>query len=68
MKVPLLLRMPEEIKAQLVDDAKLKGMTLTGLILSILNIYLAQQNKCMLALSKKGIAMLYDVLRQGFMG
>ncbi|WP_288864274.1 hypothetical protein [uncultured Megasphaera sp.] len=46
MKVPLLLRMPEEIKAQLVDDAKLKGMTLTGLILSILNIYLAQQNKC----------------------
>lgn len=45
MKVPLLLRMPETIKVQLADDAKAKGMTLTGLILSILNIYLAQQTK-----------------------
>lgn len=39
MKVPLLLRMPITLKEWLTEDAKERGMTLTGLILAILNEY-----------------------------
>ena len=39
MKVPLLLRMPITLKEWLTKDAKERGLTLTGLILSILNDY-----------------------------
>lgn len=44
MKVPLLLRMPIALKEWLTNDAKERGMTLTGLILSILNEYRDQMN------------------------
>lgn len=45
MKVPLLLRMPEALKEWLMEDAKARGMTLTGLILSILSTYREQQKE-----------------------
>lgn len=45
MKVPLLLRMPEALKEWLTEDAKVRGMTLTGLILSILSTYREQQKE-----------------------
>lgn len=45
MKVQLLLRMPEALKEWLTEDAKARGMTLTGLILSILSTYREQQKE-----------------------
>lgn len=36
MKIPVLIRMPEDLKEQLQETATKKGMTLTGLVLHIL--------------------------------
>lgn len=43
MKVPLLLRMPITLKEWLTEDARKRGLTLTGLILAILNEYKDQK-------------------------
>ena len=42
MKETFLLRMPKGLKEYLETDAKNKGLTLTGLLLSILNEYKQQ--------------------------
>lgn len=39
MKKTFLIRMPSNLKAVLEDEAKRKGLTLTSLILIILNAY-----------------------------
>ena len=36
MKIPVLIRMPEELKERLQEAAVAKGMTLTGLVLNVL--------------------------------
>lgn len=36
MKIPVLIRMPEELKERLQEVATAKGMTLTGLVLNVL--------------------------------
>lgn len=43
MRVPLLLRMPIALKEWLMADARNRGLTLTGLILAILNEYKDQK-------------------------
>lgn len=45
MKVPLLLRMPISLKEWLTGDARKRGLTLTGLILAILNEYKDQKKE-----------------------
>lgn len=45
MKETFLLRMPKGLKEYLEEDAKTKGLTLTGLLLSILNEYKKQTQK-----------------------
>lgn len=45
MKVPLLLRMPITLKEWLTGDARKRGLTLTGLILAILNEYKDQKKE-----------------------
>lgn len=43
MKETFLLRMPTEIKEWLTKEANKKGLTLTGLLLAIIDEYKRQQ-------------------------
>lgn len=45
MKETFLLRMPKALKEWLIEDAKQQGLTLTGLVVSILNEYQRQRKQ-----------------------
>ena len=43
-KETLLLRMPEEVKKKLKEEAEKQGVTMNGLIMNIIREYLQQQS------------------------
>ena len=45
MRVSIFLRVPSELKRRLEQDAKRRGLTLTGLIMALLSEYREQKEK-----------------------